>query len=197
VNDRADALARPPRPWRAFLAGLGLGLVILVLAQVLSETRLAFGPWALGGNGALAVPFIGIPLAIYAGWTALADRAAGRPLALAIASYSLGLAIGAGVLGVFFALPMALVTAAVYATFLRGPGRLPRRLLWAAYVVSALLAALPVLGLFGVGLLPGSLIALAHARDRRYRIALGALLALTATAIVFGAPALFLGPRQG
>lgn len=171
--------------------------MILVLAQLLSETRIAFGPWSLGGNGALAVPLIGIPLAIYAGWTALADRAVGRSLALAVASYSFGLTVGAGVLGVFFVLPTALVGGVLYATFLRDPRRLPRRLLWAASALSLLLAALPVLGPFGVGLLPGSLVALAHGRERGYRIALGALLALSATAIVFGAPALLSGRAPG
>jgi len=38
---------RPSRPWVTFLAGGAIGLVVLLLTQILSDTQLAFGPWAL------------------------------------------------------------------------------------------------------------------------------------------------------
>ena len=81
----AVSAAQTPRQLLVFVAVARAGLVILAVTQVLSETRLSFGPWALGGNGSLAVPFVGFPLAIYGGWTALADRAEGCALATAIA----------------------------------------------------------------------------------------------------------------
>ncbi|MDQ6858518.1 MAG: hypothetical protein M3Z65_05935 [Chloroflexota bacterium] len=183
------------RPFLAFLVGGAAGFAILVLFQVLSETRLAFGPWALNGNGALAVPFIGFPLAIYAGWTALADRWAGRDLAVDIASYTAGLILGSFPLGLFFALPMALVAGAVYLTWSRRSVRRTDRLLWIAFAVSVLLGAIPVLGLFGVALLPGSVILLARGKSLWARVGLGALLVAATMVIVFIVPLLFpVGP---
>ena len=187
-----DTMAAMRRPLLAFLVGGAAGFVILLLFQVLSETRLTLGPWALNGNGALAVPFIGFPLAIYAGWTALADRAAGRELALRVASYTAGLILGSFPLGLFFALPMALVAGAVYLTWSRGAAeRRSDRLLWIAFAVSVLLGAIPVLGLFGVALLPGSLILLARRKPASTRIGLGALLVAATMLIVFVVPLLF------
>jgi hypothetical protein len=175
------------RWWSTFLAGGAIGLVLLLLTQVLSDSRIAFGPWALNGNGALAVPFVGFPLAIYAGWTYLADRHARRDLWVHLASYSTGLILGAGVFGLFFGLPMVLVTAAIYATWTRGASvRKSDRLLWLAFAVSVVPATLvPV---FGVGLLPASLILLARGKTPRTRIALGALLVAVSIAITFGLP---------
>jgi len=45
---RAERVApsRPGRPWLPFLAGGAIGFAVLVLTQILSETRIAFGPWA-------------------------------------------------------------------------------------------------------------------------------------------------------
>lgn len=186
------AATRASRPWLAFLAGGGVGLVIFVATQILSDTQLRFGSWALNGNGALAVPFLGFPLALYAGWTALADRHEGRDLAVRLVAFSLGLILGAGPFGVFFALPIALVTGAVYATWMRGSAvKRSDTLLWVAFAASVLIGALPVLGLFGVALLPGSLILLARDKPRATRVALGALLVAATMLIVFGVPVLF------
>src|SRR6266545_3696838 len=184
--------ARPSRPWLTFLVGGAVGLALLLLTQALSETRLAFGPWALNGNGALAVPFIGFPLAIYAGWTLLADRFAGRELMLQLVAFSLGLVLGSFPFGLFFALPMLLVTAAIYATWMRGSSvRRSDRILWIAFALSIAIAAVPFLGLFGVGLLPASLILLARDKPTGTRVALGALLVLATILIVFVLPVLF------
>ena len=195
ADPRGIAATRPSRPWRAFLVGGAIGLAILLLTQVLSETQLSFGPWALNGIGALAVPFIGFPLAIYAGWTVLGDTHTGRDLAAQLISFSAGLILGAGLLGLFFALPVALVTGAVYATWVRGATvKRSDTLLWIAFGVSVVVGALPFLGLFGVALLPGSVILLARDKPRSTRMWLGALLALATVLIVFGIPVVFPAP---
>jgi hypothetical protein len=192
MRAQSVATTRPSRPWMAFLAGGAVGLAILLFTQVLSDTRLVFGPWALNGNGALAMPFVGFPLAIYAGWTLLADRHEGRDLLTRLVVFSLGLILGAGLLGLFFALPMALVTAAVYVTWTRGSAvKRSDTLLWVAFVTSVVIGALPVLGLFGVGLLPASLVLLADRKPAGVRIALGALLVVATLVIVFAVPVLF------
>ena len=186
------AATRPSRPWLTFLAGAAVGLAILLLTQILSDTRLAVGPWDLNGNGALAVPFIGFPLAIYAGWTLLGDRHEGRDLTLQLVAFSVGLILGGWLLGIFFALPMALVTGAVYAIWTRGSSvKRSDALLWVAFAASLVIGALPILGLFGVALLPGSLILLAHDKSATARIGLGALLVIATMVIVFGVPVLF------
>jgi hypothetical protein len=191
MRAQSAAATRSFRPWLTFLAGAAIGLAVLLLTQVLSDTQVEIGPWALNGNGALAVPFIGFPLAIYAGWTVLADRHDGRELTVQLVAFSVGLILGAWLLGIFFAMPMALVTAAVYAIWMRGSAvKRSDLLLWIAFVASVVIAALPVLGLFGVALLPGSLILLARDKPAAARIGLGALLVATTMLIVFGVPML-------
>ena len=193
------AASRPSRPWRAFLAGGAVGVAILALFILVSETQLALGPWALNANGALAIalPFIGFPLAIYGGWTALGDGHTGRDLGAQLVSFSLGLIVGSLLIGLFFALPIALVTGAVYATWMRG-GTVKQsdRFLWIAFAVSVIVGALPFLGAFGVALLPGSVILLARDKPRTTRLWLGALLALAIVFIVFVIPVLFPAPAQ-
>ena len=197
MQGQGIAATRSSRPWRAFLVGGAIGLAILLLTQLLSDTQLSLGPWALNGTGALAMPFLGFPLAIYAGWTALGDTHEGRDLAGQLIAFSAGLILGAGLLGLFFALPVALVTGAVYATWVRGAAvKRSDRFLWIAFAVSIVVAALPFLGLFGVALLPGSVILLARDKPRSTRIWLGAILGLVTTLIVFGIPALFPAPSQ-
>src|SRR6476646_1632071 len=120
MRAQSVAAARASRPWLTFLAAAAVGLAILLLTQVLSVTRPEFGPWALNGNGALAVPFVGFPLAIYIGWTMLADRYLARDLLVQLVAFSAGLTVGAWVLGILFALPVALATGAIYAIWMRG-----------------------------------------------------------------------------
>ena len=195
MGARSVAATRPARPWLTFLAGGAAGFAILLLTQILSETRITFGPWALNGNGALAVPLLGFPLAIYAGWAAAADRHAGRDLAIQLVAFSVGLILGSVPLGLFFAVPILIVTAAVYLTWTRRSAATPRdALLWIAFAASVAIGMLPVLGLFGVALLPASAILLARDRSRGARILLGALLVLAAFLIVFIAPLLFPAP---
>jgi len=195
VRARSVAATRVSRPWLTFLVAAAVGFAILVLTQLLSDTRLAVGPWALNGNGALAVPFVGFPLAIYIGWTQLADRYLGRDLLLQLVAFSSGLTVGAWVLGLLFALPIALATGAVYAIWMRGSAvRRSDALLWVAYAASIVVGALPILGLFGVALLPGSLILLARDKSAAARIGLGAMLVAGTMVIVFVVPLLFPAP---
>jgi hypothetical protein len=190
---------RASRPWTSFLIGGATGFAILVITQALSETQIAFGRFALSGNGALAMPFVGFPLAVYVGWTWLADRhPEGRELALHLGAYSIGLVFGAWVLGLLFALPVVLVTGAIVSTWLRGgAARKSDTLLWIMFGATVVLSALPALSLFGVALLPASLILLARSRGRTGRIALGALLVVITIVFVFGVPQLLAGPRAG
>jgi hypothetical protein len=195
MRAQTGTTTRPARPWRAFLSGGAVGLGILLLTQALSETKIAFGPWALNGNGALAVPFIGFPLAIFAGWTVLGDRHEGSDLTIQLVAFSVGLILGAGLFGLFFALPMALVTGALYATWMRGSFvRQSDTLLWIAFAGSVVLGALPLLGLFGVALLPGSLVLLARGKPTSMRVSLAALLVLATVLIVFIVPVVFPAP---
>ena len=60
-----------------------------------------------------------------------------------------------------------------------------------AFVASVVIGALPVLGLFGVGLLPASLVLLADRKPAGVRVALGALLVVATLVIVFAVPVLF------
>jgi hypothetical protein len=98
-------------------------------------------------------------------------------------------------MGLIFAVPMCIIVGAIYTTFSRAQARASDRVLWIAFAVSAALGALPVLGIFGVALLPGSLIPLARGKTQRARIGLGLLLAVTAVLIVFVVPLAF--ARQG
>ncbi|MHB8632231.1 MAG: hypothetical protein ACYC9W_09915 [Candidatus Limnocylindria bacterium] len=195
MRAQSAAAVGPARPWVTLLAGGAVGLAIFLLTLVLSDIQLALGPWALNGNGALAVPFLGFPVALYAGWTMLGDRHAGRDLALQVVALSLGLIVGAGLLGLFLGLPMALLTGAIYALLVRGlRGSRRDAVLWVAFAASVLIGSLPVVGLFGVGLLPASLILLARPKRAAARVGLGALLVVATTLIVFGIPLLFPAP---
>ena len=121
-------------------------------------------------NPILFLYLIGFPIAIYVGWTVLGDQVEGRDLAVRLVSFAAGLILGAGLLGLFFGLPVALVTGAVYATWTRGNVVKRRDLyLWIAFAVSVVVSALPWLGLFGVALLPGSIILLARDKPPEFR----------------------------
>jgi len=82
------------------LVGIVAGLAIAVMAVALEHSRIAFGPndrIALYGNGALIALELGVPLAIYFGWTALARAdPPGRSFAARAAAYAIGLDLGIG-----------------------------------------------------------------------------------------------------
>jgi len=99
----------------AFLLGLGAGIVLGILTTVVETSRLAFGPLAFYGNGALIVPSVGAGLGIYAIWTWIVRS--GRARAELLWS-ALGLLLGIGGTGgliVVLVAPIAVVTYAVYA----------------------------------------------------------------------------------
>jgi hypothetical protein len=180
------------------LAGYLAGFVIAVLAFAAENSRIAFGSYALYGNGALIVPAILAPFALYPGWVWLLAREGDRRLEAAL--YVVGLHFGVGtwallevamnresnvsllsaapgflLSGALFVLPAALLAAATL--WLVRSRQVAITPLTAAF--GFLIAALTGL-LFGVGLgiLSGGAVALGLDRPAR-RIAIGiALLVL-------------------
>jgi hypothetical protein len=82
----------------ALLVGYIAGLGISILAVAAENSRIAFGSYALYGNGALIVPAILAPFALYPGWVWLLAREGDRRLEAAV--YTLGLHFGVGMWGV-------------------------------------------------------------------------------------------------
>lgn len=171
----------------AIPAGYLAGVIVVALAYAASHSRIEIGSYALSGNGALIVPVILAPFALYPGWTWLLGQGGDRGLEAAL--YTLGLHFGVGMGGVlsallnpqsaetplslapgillsgaFFVLPAALVAAGTL--WLIRSGRLAVTPLTAAFgIVVAALTAL----LFGTGLgiLSGGAVALALQRPER------------------------------
>jgi hypothetical protein len=197
----------------AIRAGYVAGLVVAVIAVAAEQSRIAFGSYSLSGNGALIVPAILAPFALYPGWVWLLARDGDRRLEAAL--YTLGLHFGVGMVSileaalfpqspdvtVLSALPALVLTgslfvipAAVFGAatlWLIRSGRVTVTPLTAAFgIVIAALTAL----LFGagLGLLSGAAVALALERPAR-RIAFG--IALFFLLVVVGnapfIPALF------
>jgi len=188
----------------ALLAGYLAGLAIAILAFAAENSRIAFGSYALYGNGALVVPAILAPFALYPGWVWLLAREGDRRLDAAL--YVVGLHIGVGMWavlevvfstqsgsvsllsaapgfllsGALFVLPAALLAAATL--WLVRSRHVAITPLTAAF--GFLIAALTSL-LFGVGLgiLSGGAVALGLDRPAR-RIAIG--IALLVLLIVAG-----------
>lgn len=197
----------------AVLAGYLAGLVIAALTVGAEHSQLAFGSYALSGNGALIVPAILSPFALYPGWTWLLGQDGDRRLEAAL--YALGLHFGVGMISVLdavlfpqsadvtildalpgfllsgslFVIPAALVTAATL--WLVRSGRVDVTPLTTAFAI--VIAALTAL-LFGAGLgiLTGGAISLALERAGRKAtigITLFALLVIVGNAPYL--PALF------
>ncbi|MFN2521223.1 MAG: hypothetical protein ABR525_09275 [Candidatus Limnocylindria bacterium] len=172
VGATVFAFRRPPGTatwatsawWVSLAAGLGCGVVIALVTAGVERSRIAFGPYALFGNGALAVPSILVPLALFIGWIALlrrSDRAPRLPMTV----YALGLALGSAVWGILdqglpgiiggvftgalFVIPTALLAAATIAVF--RATRIPTNVLTvsAALVLGTLIVLIPPLSSFG------------------------------------------------
>jgi hypothetical protein len=182
----------------AIVAGYAAGFLIAVATVAAETSRIAFGNYALYGNGAIIVPAILAPFALYPGWIGVMMRGGDRRLEAAM--YTLGLHLGVGTVsllevlvnpqpnstllgalpgvlltGTLFVIPAALFAAATL--WLIRSGRLSVTPLTAAFgiVIAALLSLLFGAGL---GILSGAAIALALERpERRTRIGL-ALFAL-------------------
>jgi hypothetical protein len=83
-----------------FLAGLIWGLLIAAATVALEHYGPSSDPLhiSLSGNGAIAAPVILVPLAIFWGWSWLANAYSGRS-ALPIAAYTLALLLGVSTIG--------------------------------------------------------------------------------------------------
>lgn len=194
----------------AFAAGLGAGILVGALTRIVETSRIAFGPYALYGNGALAVPVILAPIAIFVGWAWLMRRA-GR-LSLASAVYALGVVFGCGMgyaaaqqdisalgatVGIgLFVVPTAVLAAVTTALLLaRRPTSTPA--LITAFVIGALIGAVPPfafiggLGINGISAGAG-IVAVQGARPRAV-VAVGVALLALVLAQAFALP-LLIGP---
>jgi hypothetical protein len=187
----------------AVVAGYAAGFLIAVATVAAETSRIAFGNYALYGNGAIIVPAILAPFALYPGWIGVMIRGGDRRLEAAM--YTLGLHLGVGMVsvievlvnpqpnstllgalpglllaGTLFVIPAALFAGATL--WLIRSGRLTVTPLTAAFgIVIATLLSL----LFGAGLgiLSGAAIALALERPER-RTTIG--LALFALLLIVG-----------
>lgn len=191
----------------AILAGYIAGFVVAVLTVAAEHSGIAFGSYALSGNGAIIVPAILAPFALYPGWAWLLAHEGDRRLEAAL--YTLGLHFGVGTLsvlevllypqsadatvvgalpgflltGTLFVVPAALFAAATL--WLIRSGRVSVTPLTAAFgIVIAALTAL----LFGAGLgvLSGGAVAMTLERPAR-RTTIGIVL-LVLQIIVGNAP---------
>jgi hypothetical protein len=84
----------------SFLAGLVWGILIAAATVALEHYGPSSDPLhiSLRGNGAIAVPVLLVPLAIFWGWSWLANAYSGRS-ALPIAAYTLALLLGVSLIG--------------------------------------------------------------------------------------------------
>jgi len=194
----------------AIVAGYLAGLIVSGLTSAVENSRIAFGNIALYGNGALIVPIMLAPFALYPGWAWLLSRQGDRRLEAAL--YTLGLALGVGtpgmiatiqyaqstdvplliavpgslLIGALFVVPAALLAAGTL--WLIRSGRLAVTPLTVAFAIVIAALTFTLLGA-GLGILTGGAIALALERPTR-RIAIG--IALLALVILVGsAPIIF------
>ena len=178
-------------------AGLLAGGIIATLTVLLEHSRIAFGAYALYGNGSLIVPSLVAPFSLYTGWT-WALRRGGRALELSI--YVAGLHFGVGLIsvldviffpqdpdltlldalpgfllsGAIFVLPAALLAALALWLTRRAHGTALVVTLVAACIAAAAFGFLYGLGL---GILAGCAVALAERRPER-AVLIGAALAV-------------------
>ena len=191
----------------AIVAGYLAGVIVALLTVAAEHSRIAFGSYALSGNGAIIVLAILGPFALYPGWAWLLARGGDRRVEAAL--YALGLHFGVGTLsvlevllypqstsatllgaapgflftGTLFVVPAALLAAATL--WLIRSGRLAITPLTAAFgtVIAGLLALLFGAGL---GILSGGAVALSLQRPER-RVTIGIVL-LVACIVVGNAP---------
>lgn len=177
------------------LGGLLAGTLIAILTVLVEHSRIAFNSYALFGNGALIVPALLAPFALYPGWVG-ATRRGGRALELGL--FVAGLHFGVGMIsilevvffpadttygisdalpgflfsGSLFVLPAALLAAAALwiGSRLRGPST-------AIAIVGGLMASAFLAVAFGAGLgiLAGGAVALER-RDPSRALLIGVLL---------------------
>ena len=195
----------------ALAAGLGAGVLIGAVTRVIETSRLEVGPYALYGNGALAVPVILAPLLLFAGWSWLVRRTGWGSGAIAV--YALGIVLGSGMgygaaagsigaagpatLGIgLFVVPTALL-AAITVTLLRRQAPTSTPALVAAYLFGGLIGAIPpfaFIGGLGInGISAGAAIVAGERASLAASLALGGALALLVLVQAFALP-LVVGP---
>lgn len=196
--------------WLALGTGLIFGLAIGFTTRIVETSRIAFGPYALYGNGALAVPAVLVPIALFAGWTALLRGRGDAPVG-AMALFVVGIYAGLGLapallglttlqglffLGALFVLPPALLATVTVALF--RTGRLPTTAptLSAAFLLGVFLPAIPPLAPFAsfgtAGISAGAAtIAASRTRSASIALMLGFALALLVLVQTFAVPLLF------
>ena len=187
---------------RSFVVGLIAGLLVSVVAYLVEHSRLAIGPYAFYGNGALIVPAVGGALALYATWLVALGRGRGAALVLGTIGVILGVGaisleggIGPGLLftGLLFVLPTALVGYAVWWALATGRLRPTTGTLWALGIVGfavAGLGSLVGLGMLGFGLMLGAAIYASVQAERPLPLALGFVAGLVGWSL--GVPLLFI-----
>jgi hypothetical protein len=183
----------------AILAGYVAGVVVNLITYAFEHSRIAFGNYALYGNGAIIVLIILAPFALYPGWAWLLALKGDRRLEAALYTVGLHLGVGMGQIisavlnpqaanvsfgdmvpgillsGTLVVIPAALVGAATL--WLVRSGRLAITPLTTAFAIVIAALTVPLFG-FGLGILSGGGVGLALERPER-RIAIGiALLVL-------------------
>ena len=196
---------------RGLALALAGGALIGALARAVEVSRLELGPYALYGNGALAVPAVLTPLAIFAGWT-VPLRRRGQPWVLSMVLHLLGLALGMALgqlvlggdaqvglaMGAIFLVPSAVVAAITILALRRVRITVERSALVTAFVASLLVPAVPAVaalgGLGASGIAVGVSAAYGSRESVSVRVALGSALLALMLISVFVVPLLF-GPR--
>jgi hypothetical protein len=183
----------------AILAGYVAGVLLTLITYAFEHSRIAFGNYALYGNGAIIVMIILTPFALYPGWAWLLAQKGDRRLEAALYTVGLHLGVGMGpfvnaalnpevtsvsladmlpgvlLTGTLLVIPAALVGAATL--WLVRSGRLAITPLTTAFAIVIATLTVPLFG-FGLGILSGGAVGLALERPER-RIAIGiALLVL-------------------
>lgn len=142
----------------ALAGGLAAGAIVGAAIRAVETSRIAFGPYALYGNGAFAVPFVLSPLAIFVGWTLLAGRPGSAAIARTIFTLAVVVGVGIGygvvmgdpssvtgaVIGFgLFTIPSALVAGLTIGALRSRRVGADGRAVVGTFVLGALLAALP------------------------------------------------------
>ena len=199
-RERLDAAHDPVTPVlvAAIAAGYLAGLLVSVAAVLLEHSRVGFGDYVLYGNGALIVPAVLVPWALYWGWTWVLGRGGE---ALEIAAFTAGLYFGVGMIvvldtlfypqqlglgladavpgflltGTIYVVPVSLLAALAYWLFASGRVALGAATLFGAAFIAALLV---IVYWIGLGILAGLTVDVAR-REPSRRVAVGiALLVL-------------------
>lgn len=186
----------------AVVAGFLAGTAISILTVIVEHSRIGAGEYALYGNGAIIIPALLAPWAVYWGWTWLLRR---RDRALEMALFVVGLHFGVGMsvvldavffpqqagltvadalpgfalTGTLFVIPGALLAALTYWLFTT---RVPVNS-WTVFGAGFLAAVLVVAFWVGLGILTG-MCAAAASRDMTRRVPVG--IALLVLLVVLG-----------